>query len=288
MKKIINLILLTGSLVILFSGCIKGRINQPEITAQELSQHVYFLASDSLKGRYPGTPECNVAANYIRNHFKESGLKLLGNNGFEPFSVSIKVKEGKNNSMEIGKTIIALDCGFAPMSFTGNDSLMADVVFAGYGFDINEDSLKWNDYAGMDVSGTGTSPISDSLIKATPGADFCNLALELANMERKLIFQQAGPKEESGYSRRGFKVILGFMPDYAGNEKHGLRVDMVITGRPAALGGMKKGDIITATNGQPVRNIYDYMYRLAKLHPGQTITVEVLRNSKKKVLLIQL
>ncbi len=40
------------------------------------------------------------------------------------------------------------------------------------------------------------------------------------------------------------------MPDFAGNVKNGLRADFVTPGKPAALGGMKKGDIITSINGK--------------------------------------
>ena len=44
-----------------------------EITISELEEHVYFLASDSLKGRKPGTAESKVAADYIRLQFEEFG-----------------------------------------------------------------------------------------------------------------------------------------------------------------------------------------------------------------------
>ena len=40
-----------------------------------------------------------------------------------------------------------------PLSFSSNGSLESEVIFAGYGFNINGDSLKWNDYNGIDVKG---------------------------------------------------------------------------------------------------------------------------------------
>ena len=39
----------------------------PEITIHELKRHVVFLASDSLKGRKPGTKGGQQAAEYIKN-----------------------------------------------------------------------------------------------------------------------------------------------------------------------------------------------------------------------------
>lgn len=111
---------------------------------------------------------------------------------------------------------------------------------------------------------------------------------ELANLDSKLLFKEAGPKEVAGRGTRRKGVTLGIMPDFAGNVKNGLRADLVTPGRPAALGGMKKGDIIESINGKPVGNIQDYMFRLNQLKAGETISVEVLRGTQKVVLIIQL
>ena len=51
---------------------------------------------------------------------------------------------------------------------------------------------------------------------------------------------------------------------------------------------MKDGDIITAINGFSVGDVYEYMDRLTKLKAGQIITVEVIRDNKKEVLIVQL
>ena len=51
---------------------------------------------------------------------------------------------------------------------------------------------------------------------------------------------------------------------------------------------MLKGDIIISVHGMKVENIYDYMARLNKLKSGMTVNVEVLRNGKVEILIIQL
>ncbi len=114
------------------------------------------------------------------------------------------------------------------------------------------------------------------------------IGLRLANDTARLKFREAGPKNSvtRNYRKRG--VTLGIMPDFAGTIKHGLRADLVTPGKPAALGGMKKGDIIVSINGKTVNNIEDYMFRLGQLKHGEQITVDVLRNNKKEVLIIQL
>jgi Peptidase family M28/PDZ domain/PA domain len=114
------------------------------------------------------------------------------------------------------------------------------------------------------------------------------IAEDLANSPERLKFREAGPKVELGRAIRRRGVTLGIMPDFAGNVKNGLRADFVTPGKPAALGGMKKGDIITSINGKTINNIQDYMFRMSQLKHGETISVEVLRNGKKEVLLIQL
>ena len=124
-----------------------------DITISDLKQHIYFLASDSLKGRKPGTPEAKVAADYIRDQFVENGLQLLGDNGFQYFDVTVRVEPGSANVFSVGKTSGIFDSTFQLMPFTSNGTLDAEVVFAGFGLDITQDSIQWNDYEGIDVTG---------------------------------------------------------------------------------------------------------------------------------------
>jgi hypothetical protein len=113
------------------------------------------------------------------------------------------------------------------------------------------------------------------------------LTEEIGNHPSGLHFREAGPKTSASAARR-FKVTLGFMPDFSNDTTDGVGVEFVTKGKPAELGGIKKGDIITAINGLAVHNIYDYMYRLSKLSSGETVSVEIRRNNIREVLLIQL
>jgi len=115
-----------------------------------------------------------------------------------------------------------------------------------------------------------------------------NLSLSLANTPTKLVFKEAGPKA-GNYSRsKKFKVTLGIMPDVSGQSNNGLRADFVTAGKPAARGGMQNGDVIVSIDGKAVNNIQDYMVRLSTLKEGQTISVEVVRNTERKILIIKL
>lgn len=119
-------------------------------------------------------------------------------------------------------------------------------------------------------------------------ADFAyDLVVDIANSDEALTYQEAGPKTQQS-SRPKFKVTLGIMPDVASTDIQGLKAEAVIEGRPAYNAGMQKGDIIVAMEGKPVGDIYEYMARLADFKPGQRISVEVLRDGKTKILIVEL
>ncbi|MGA2408103.1 MAG: M20/M25/M40 family metallo-hydrolase [Bacteroidales bacterium] len=596
MKKIVSLKYIIRTfpvLIILFLFSCNGN---REVTIKELQGHIKYLASDSLKGRLTGSPGDSLAAEYIKNKLISYGLIPLSGDGLQRFKVTKRVLAGKSNSLSVNGINYTLDKDFMPFAFSSNAGMESEVAFAGYGFNINGDSLKWNDYNGVDVKGkwvmilrgdpepentkspfipfsadrdkallakdmgaTGvlmvSGPVFDpqdtfeslnlegysvdipalrikkevadiilskskntiaalekklndarkpysfstkvtvngkaeivrelantrNVVMLLPGEDpklkdeyvilgahfdhlgmggpgsgsraldtigihhgaddnasgvammlelakkfaktkrshrrsiLClsfsgeeegllgskhfvddpginlskvnaminldmvgrlnetnnlqisgvgtatglkqliysksdtsvikltlseegygpsdhssfygknipvlfyftgahldyhiptdtynkinfsgmvrvssliyNVAEELVSSDSRLQFKEAGPKVETVRYRRGKGVTLGIMPDFAGVIKNGLRVDAVDPGKPAALGGMKKGDIITFVNGKQVNNIYDYMFRMGQLKHGQTISVEVLRNDKKVVLVIQL
>jgi len=140
-------------LLFAFAGGELRAQNNPEITTDELSREIHFLASDSLKGRKPGTPEEYVAAKFIRDKFSAAGLELIGKQGFQEFQLVADVIAGSNNSLAFEGTKAVFETDFTPLSFSANSILSAKVVFACYGFDIDQDSLKWNDYAGIDAKG---------------------------------------------------------------------------------------------------------------------------------------
>ncbi|MCK4630878.1 MAG: M20/M25/M40 family metallo-hydrolase [Bacteroidales bacterium] len=594
----INRCLLTTLLIssLLYFSCTSYHIDQPEITVEELQETIGFLASDSLKGRYPGTTEDSIMADYLVKKFREMGIMIMAKEGQQYFEIVTSIKAGENNSLKYSNTTLELNKDFAPFSFSGNAITKAKVAFVGYGFEIDDEDLKWNDYSDIDVTdkwliilrgdpeidsltssfipysgdrdkvmlasdhgaagvlfvsgpkfdqkdklvdletqkapvdipvfqitrnvaddilkgegrniekleeklnkqyspevfetgiivrglsevlqdksktrniismikgndpdladeyiligghhdhlgmggpntgsrkpdttavhngaddnasgvaavleiaeklsynrdslrrsiifttfgaeemgllgskyfvnnpvvpiekisaminidmvgrlnnekllqigGTATSVSGAELLDNITGSKNFSLAkspegygpsdhasfygknipvfffstgphldfhmpeddieqvnfeglksvsdyiyyltYELVNRDSSLVFKEAGPKTGQQRTKRQKGVTLGIMPDFAGQVKNGLRADFVLKDRPAYKGGMKNGDIIIAINGKAINSIYDYMYRLEKLKQGQTITVEVMRDNEKKVLLIQL
>lgn len=589
--KRFSFLFILSLLALLLTACSQ----RPPLSVDELEAQVRFLASDSLKGRKPGTLEDRIAANYIKEHIAGKNVQFLGGDGFQTFEIVSSLKLGDNNSAKLNGASLTIEEDYMPYSFSENGTVDAPLVFAGYGFDFENDSLSWNDYADIDVTdkwalilrgdpeldeadspfasystlrkkvfvakdhgaagvifvngkdfdakdelpdllindshisvgvpvlqlkkikadeiltsqnitvdsleqqlnaghptgfvtdavlnatvnvervrkptqnvvallpgsdpvlkneyiivgahydhlgmggpstgsrrpdtlaihngaddnasgtvaamgvfkklvanqknikrsilfigfgaeemgtlgskyftdnplvdldkvkfmfnfdmvgrlqdnaltlnGTGTAVGMEDMLKTygelhrfdlsmspeglgpsdhapfyasdipvlmfftgihqdyhTPAddadllnyegekrvADFTyDIIVDVANREEAMAFQEAGPKERNT-TRRSFKVTLGIMPDVAGAEKRGLRVDAVMPDRPAQHAGMQKGDIIVAMEGKPVKDVYEYMHRLSEFQVGQRISVEVLRGEEHVILIVEL
>jgi len=130
-----------------------GSIAQEEISVKELESHLEYLASDELAGRYPGTEGGLKAAKYINEQFHEAGLQPLGDDGFQYFDVTTSVSLGEDNYLNINGVQAELEEQYMPFSYSKSDEIDASVVFAGYGFEIKSDTLRWNDYHDLDITG---------------------------------------------------------------------------------------------------------------------------------------
>ncbi|HAN19380.1 MAG: hypothetical protein A2X13_01780 [Bacteroidetes bacterium GWC2_33_15] len=138
---------------LLFSSCSIAQQTNTEITREELYSHIKFLAGDSLKGRYPGTTEDKIAAEYIRNNFKYSNLNFVNQDGLQDFEIITNLYLGDKNNLTFKNGIYEPLKDFTPVPFTANKELKATIVFTGYGFNIQTNDIQWNDYAAVDVTG---------------------------------------------------------------------------------------------------------------------------------------
>ena len=85
-------------------------------------------------------------------------------------------------------------------------------------------------------------------------------------------------------SPKKFTVTLGLMPSYSSTKK-GLEVDGISrSDGPAAIAGIKKGDVIKSINEKSISDIYEYMDRLSTLKAGMTVPVLIERDGEKILL----
>lgn len=106
------------------------------ITGEELLYHENFLASDSLKGRQPGTIQDKIAAKYIRDEFREYGLTLLGKKGYQFFTFkNYNPNFEKQTHLMLNGEKLTLGLDFSSPTANGSDSLCAETIFVGKGDD---------------------------------------------------------------------------------------------------------------------------------------------------------
>ena len=67
----------------------------------------------------------------------------------------------------------------------------------------------------------------------------------------------------------------------------GVLLSGVLEGGPAARGGVKPGDVLTAVNGDKTKDVKQLLNQIAQIGPGNEATVRILRKGKELVLTIQ-
>ncbi len=138
-------------LVLFVVSC--GKKYNPEITVEDIRANVEYLASDSLKGRKPGKEGGLLAAQFIRAKFENAGLELMFDNGFQKFGLLTSAELGEGNTLSINNKTFEAEKDFLPYAFSANSAVEAEVIFAGFGLQVDKDTLQWNDFDGVDVSG---------------------------------------------------------------------------------------------------------------------------------------
>jgi hypothetical protein len=146
------------SYLLLLNNCSpqpKNEIN-PVITSKEIQEHINYLASDELEGRFTGTEGADKAAAYIQQDFESNGLSPFFYKNFSqsyPFVSGLEATT--NNKMKLiiaGKEYeLKFNEDFIPVSFSDNQTYSGEVVFIGYSIVAPE--LNYDDFTGIDVKG---------------------------------------------------------------------------------------------------------------------------------------
>ena len=102
------------------------------VTAAEVEAHLSFLASDEMRGRNTGSPENDIAANYIATQFKLGGIKPGSGTSYFQNVELVRIKPPKAGEITIGEDVLKLKDDFVYLSGAGA-RLDKEVVFVGYG-----------------------------------------------------------------------------------------------------------------------------------------------------------
>lgn len=103
------------------------------ITKEEAEAHLTFLAADEMRGRDTGSPELDIAANYLAAHFALMGLKKAPglDSYFQPVNF-VNVHPATAGKLVIGDDAFQFKDHFIQFE-GGNFEWSGDVVYAGYG-----------------------------------------------------------------------------------------------------------------------------------------------------------
>jgi len=121
------------------------------ITAKELSEHVYKLASKDFEGRFTGSKGQIKAAEYIKDEFKKDGLQAPQISGKTTFTQDFTLDNCRWKDQRLLVNGVEFQVGedFLFLSDPVNIKGTFPVVFAGFGI---EDSA-YSDFGKLDVKG---------------------------------------------------------------------------------------------------------------------------------------
>lgn len=161
----------TRSLVVFILGLVSlapyAKTQQPAtLEGQRIFSHIKILASDSCRGRAPGTSGIEKAAAYIEEQFRLGSLQPAGRDKYaDTFRLATGAKLGADNSVFFDvivetpgvpadmtkptKISWKLGIDYQPLGFSESGALTGNVVFAGYGLS----TATYDDYAYVDVKG---------------------------------------------------------------------------------------------------------------------------------------
>lgn len=124
----------------------------PEQSA--IRAHVSFLAADALKGREAGTPDYDVAADYVASEMEAAGLEPAAGDGkwLQPVPLAAAKPVGAAELTLNGKPLVfGTDFTIRPFAGPATLDVSAPVVFVGNG--VVDKASGIDDYKGLDVRG---------------------------------------------------------------------------------------------------------------------------------------
>jgi Tol biopolymer transport system component len=123
-----------------------------ELPADRVLADIRWLADAAREGRGIGTPGLAASGAFIEERFRKLGLMPAGEGGTyrQSFDVRTGLSIAPETKLALGDTPLANDA-FVPAGFSGNGSVKAPLVLAGYG--LVDAEAKIDDYARLDVKG---------------------------------------------------------------------------------------------------------------------------------------
>jgi len=147
----------------ILSGDLQAQNAVDSITEAEIRDHIYFLASDALRGRDTGDTGYEIAAGYVASQFLAAGVHPLipdedSNPGYLQLLNMTKLSFGPENTVSLrdgrdsSSLVFGTDYFIVSNSISERQEVSGSLVFAGFG--IEDPDRDWDDLEGMNISGS--------------------------------------------------------------------------------------------------------------------------------------
>jgi len=142
------------------------------ITIAELRDHIFYLASDDLEGRWSGSKGYEIAAKYCASQFAGAGLQMIATDAAGEPTWLQPVPMARRTITAPPTIEVTARTGFWRFE-SGEDFKVAEgeiaavtaleVVCVGYG--ISEPDHDWDDFEGLDVAGKAVVMLAGSPLR---------------------------------------------------------------------------------------------------------------------------
>lgn len=121
------------------------------VTAKQLSDYLYFVASDEMEGRDTPSRGLDTTAKFIGMNLSRWGFKPAGDDGtfYQKIAIKSESTDPAGNMLKVGDQSFAFLDDFFRMQ--GNSTVSAGLVFARDGWMVKAKNI--DAYAGLDVKG---------------------------------------------------------------------------------------------------------------------------------------
>ncbi|MGY8779877.1 MAG: M28 family peptidase [Longimicrobiales bacterium] len=184
-----------AALVVLLAACGRPEGVAPQIDSiqeSDLRADLFALSHDSMAGRLVGTPQLDMASDWIRERFASLGLEPAGDGGtFDQRFDLVWFSLGATNRLTVAGAggVREGGTGWTPSNAGAAGSAQGEVVFAGFG--IVEPRLGFDDYQGADVRGKVVLMLEREPGVADPASPFDGVVrAEASSTWRKVLSAQ--------------------------------------------------------------------------------------------------
>jgi hypothetical protein len=138
-----------------------AKIGDIKANKEAIQSSLKYLSDDKLEGREPGTKGGVDAAEFIKNKFKEYGLKSFDADYFRNFKFLVGIHPTGDSKLKIGEHALELNKQWTPLAFSEVVDISGeDIIFCGYG--VSSDKINYDDYKDIDAKGKVVLVLCDS------------------------------------------------------------------------------------------------------------------------------